>query len=139
MLQTKKFVQLQTGHFQLIKANGKYSLCPYVDDLLDEVSFMKDVVRLKRNFPSLDQGFIETLSERVQAHGFTKRQFYDAVNQVIDTCQYPPKIVDILSFSGNIRLLTWDEMLEKVHAEGKTTKDFEPVVVINNKRYYRLK
>jgi hypothetical protein len=130
---------LQTGLFQIVKNNGSYFLSPYVDDQLDKPYFLMEVVRLKRNFPSLDQGFIELLSERIKEHRFTKKQFHDAINRVIDTCQYPPKISDILSYDKGSRLFTYSEMLEKVNAEGKTTGDFESVANINNKRYYRLK
>lgn len=49
----------------------------------------KQVVRIKKAFPSLPKGFYEILLEQAKELDMTDAQFRKATNNVINTSQYP--------------------------------------------------
>ncbi|OAV63667.1 hypothetical protein Barb6XT_03081 [Bacteroidales bacterium Barb6XT] len=48
----------------------------------------KHLLRLHHAFPLRSMDFFITLQERIKFHGFTESELENAVNHVIDTCDY---------------------------------------------------
>ena len=70
------------------------------------------IVKLKRAFPRLSEGWYITLEEMLDEEGFTDQRFNDAVLNLIKTCNYPePTIANILSFDRLAKIWTYDEAL----------------------------
>ena len=83
-------------------------------------SFPNIVNRIKKAFPKLESGWFEILLERVIANNFTKEILEEAVNNVIDICQYSePTIAMILSYKKSNKVYTYEELLE-------ISKDYTP-------------
>lgn len=71
-----------------------------------------NIVKLKRAFPKLGEGWYLMLEEMIDEENFTDRRFDDAVKNLIKTCLYPePTIANVLSFDRLSKLWTYDEAL----------------------------
>lgn len=74
------------------------------------------VDKIKDSFPSLHGGFHKVLAQRVTELKIPDERFMDAVNHVIDNCQYPtPTIANFLSYDKKIKLYTYDQYLKLNH------------------------
>lgn len=95
-------------------SDGDFSMSLYSGNLTPEVA-IKNVAKVKASFPALPQAFFDILLERVKAKGFSNERLTDAVNHVIDTCQYPtPTLASFLSFDRRIKMITYAELCNKV-------------------------
>lgn len=93
------------------------------------------IARLKQAFPALEDGFYNVLTDRVKEKGLTDNQFMDAINYVIDTCEYPtPVIGKFLSYDKKQRLYTYNEISEFVH-KGENMDYFE-IKEVNGKKWW---
>lgn len=73
--------------------------------------FADCVIRLKKSFPKLPQGWYEILSEMIDSEGFTDQRLIDATTNLIRTCPYPePTIANILSFDKTKKLYTYEQL-----------------------------
>ena len=89
-------------------------------------------------FPSLDKCFYDILTDRVIEKGMTDKQIMDAVNNVIDTCEYPtPVIGKFLSYDKKKQLFTYNQFAE-MNMQGEKLKYFD-TIEINEVRYYYRK
>ncbi len=104
-----------------------YELVPYTDTLT--VKGMKaEFDRLRSAFPQVDEGFFRVLAERIVERKFTDQQLQAAVNYLIDHFKYPhPTIADILGFSSNIRLYTYEELCHQVTSGLAKWTDFRDI------------
>lgn len=83
------------------------------------------IARIKQAFPNLEEGFYNILTDRVKEKGLTDSQIMDAVNNVIDTCEYPtPVIGKFLNFDKKQRLYTYNELSNLV-SQGESMSYFE--------------
>lgn len=61
----------------------------------------KHLLRLHRLFPNQSMDFFLILQERIKFHGFTESELENAVNHVIDTCEYGSfTIASIIRYNG---------------------------------------
>ena len=98
----------------------------------------KQIIRLKKAFPQLQNSFYKMFMERISAKGKGDKWLIDAVNHVIDTCIYPmPTIAQFLSYDVKIQLYTWDEVSMGI-LTGRIWDEYEKIK-IENKIYYILK
>lgn len=105
-------------NLQPLQKNSELSL--YTDDKLDQMTFAHGMKRIKQAFPKLPADWYDLLKERCKEKNFTKQQFYDAVNNLVDTCVYPePTIAQILNWNQTVESFTYQEILD-------FTKTFSP-------------
>ena len=70
------------------------------------------IVKLKRAFPKLNEGWYLILEEMLDEERFTDQRLNDAINNLIKTCAYPePTIANILSYDKKAKFWTYDEAL----------------------------
>ena len=69
------------------------------------------VIRIKKSFPKLPDGWYEMLNEMIDLEGFTDQRLADATLNLIKTCPYPePTIANILSFDKIQKLYTYEQL-----------------------------
>lgn len=87
-------------------------------------------------FPAVDPDFINVLSERLVANGFTNRRLKDAIGTLIDNFKYQkPNISDIIGFDRKIKLYSYGEayrLIERGEVSGFS--DFE-IIEVNGEKY----
>jgi len=123
-------LQKYTQRYSLTKKNDHFELSAYNDELTPQ-GLIKAVKRVKQSFPSLHDGFHEIFAERIKEKGFTDRQLIDAVNHVIDNCEYPtPTIAKFLSFDSRIKLLNYEQYLKRNdEMHGQASKFYKSIAV----------
>jgi hypothetical protein len=63
-------------------------------------------------FKGLDTNFTNLLAESLKRNGFTDQRLTDAVNYVIDNCQYPsPSIAEFVKFNKSVKVYSYEEMI----------------------------
>jgi hypothetical protein len=99
----------------------------------------QELKKLVVAFPAVDPDFINVLSERLVANGFTNRRLKDAIGSLIDNFKYQkPNISDIISFDRKIKLYSYGEayrLIERGEVSGFS--DFDIIEVNGDK--YRIK
>lgn len=85
----------------------------YSGVLANEVAAI-NITKIKAAFPALPDAFFDILASRIIDNDFCNERLTDAVNHVIDTCQYPtPTVADFVSFDRKIKVFNYEEMLKK--------------------------
>lgn len=98
---------------QINKVNGSFEVSAYHGGTIGQET-IHTIKLLKNSFPELSKEFHDVLSERAIALGFNDQRFKDAVNHVIDTCEYPrPTIAKFIGWDKKIKLLSYDQLLQK--------------------------
>lgn len=93
---------------------GEASLSIYSGELTGH-TMTRSVAKIKATFPGLAPGFFDIFLERIKEKGFSDKRLIDAVNYVIDTCQYPtPTLANFLSFDKRIKIRTYHELCNMV-------------------------
>jgi hypothetical protein len=115
---------------------GEQEISTYRGDILDAKVAIKEVAKIRTAFPALTPQFADILIERAIAKGFTAKRLIDAVNHVIDNCQYPsPTLANFLSFDKRIKVLTYNELADLVCSNRAEFGDYHRYS-INNKALY---
>ena len=116
----------------LKKQDNEYSLSTYSGELTQE-SIVKSVAKVKAAFPALPKEFYSVFIERLREKGFTDERLKDAVNNVIDNCQYPtPTLANFLSFDKRVKLYSYSEMCSKVQPGMSSTEIFDKIKIDGN-------
>lgn len=69
--------------------------------------------RIAAAFPQLGGEFYVILAVRINELGIGDQRLMDAVNHVIDNCQYPqPTLAQFLNFDVKVKFYTYAEMLK---------------------------
>lgn len=119
----------------LIRENNDCFLSVYSGDLQPE-TVAKNVAKIKAAFPALTPEYFKLFIDRVKEKGFTNERLIDAVNNVIDNCQYPtPTLANFLSFDKRVKVLDYNEMCGLV---GRQEAKFDNYarLTINGKIHY---
>lgn len=120
----------------LIKKDNRNFISIYSGELTQK-GVAANIIRIKAAFPSLPIGFYEVIMDRLKDAGFTDERFTDAVNNVIDTCEYPnPTIAKFLKFDEHIELLTYKQMTSLAYEYGSKVWDKYQKRKIGNKMYW---
>jgi hypothetical protein len=110
----------------------------YEDDIATINTIAKEVVKLKKSFPQMEQGAIEILTERLLANGFTEQRLKDAIADVIDNFKYKiPNIADIIQFDKRVKLYTYNEAYMEIEKGAAVWEDFR--IIERNETKYRIK
>lgn len=103
---------------------------------LKQETVVKGVAKIKAAFPSLTPEFYQLFISRVRDKGFTDQRLTEAVNHVIDNCQYPtPTLANFLSFDKRVKVLNYDELCDLVTTLKATFQSYT-AIIINGKRFY---
>lgn len=82
---------------------------------------INQVKKLRKAFPQVQADFTDVLLERAKEKNWTDERLTDAVNNLIDTCQYPtPTLANVLSFDKRIKTYTYNEMCDMAYDYGKS-------------------
>lgn len=91
-------------------------------------------------FPDLEEGFYNVLTDRIKEKGFTDMQILDAVNNVIDTCEYPrPVVGKFLSWDKKEPLLTYNQMTKMVDESGAGVWKAYDTVKVDGVTFWKMK
>lgn len=91
-------------------------------------------------FPDLDEVFYNVLTDRIKEKGFTDMQLFDAVNNVIDTCEYPrPVVGKFLSWDKKEPLFTHAQMIKMVEESGAYIWKSYDTVKVNEVTFWKKK
>ena len=92
----------------------KTEISLYADTPAGPKDIVDASVRVKKAFPALPKSFYDTFDDRIRDKGFTVQRLKDAVNYVIDNCQYPtPTIANFISYDRTVKFKTYDEMCKE--------------------------
>lgn len=92
---------------------GIHEISVYEPDKVTPEGAAKAFDLVKSAFPRLGKGFYKILLERAEAIKFSDQRLLDAVNFVIDNCEYPePTIAQFMTFDKRVKLYTYPEMLD---------------------------
>ncbi len=114
----------------------EFEVSVYQNGTLTPEVLVREMRRLRDAFPALPQPFFELLAQRVRDKRFSNSRFTDAVNHIIDTCQYPqPMLASILGYDRRVKLYTHQQVLTMV-SNGYRWDDFAKVRM--NGQLYRM-
>lgn len=117
------------------EAEGCYSLTSYRGEITPQC-VAKNVARIKAAFPALAPEFYKVMAERLIEKGFSDERLTDAVNHVIDTCQYPtPTLANFLSFDLRVKIIDYNQLCGQVLRQEVSWSDFAKIK-INDRLYY---
>ena len=92
----------------------KTEISLYADTPAGPKDIVDASVRVKKAFPALPTSFYDMFDDRIREKGFTKQRLKDAVNYVIDNCQYPtPTMANFINYDRTVRFKTYDEMCKE--------------------------
>lgn len=112
-----------------------YSLSAYRGQIT-AMAVTENLARVKVAFPALAPEFFQVLIERMKEKGFSDKRMYDAVNHVIDHCQYPtPTLANFLSFDKRVKILDYHQLCSQVLRQEASWDDFDKIK-INGKIYW---
>lgn len=123
--------ELQTQSLQPTECND---ISLYADPKATRQEVATEVRKLASVFPTVTSDFVIVLIDRLIANGFTKQRLIDAIGSVIDNCQYPPKVADIIGFDRKVKTYSYAEMCAMC-SPYKTSDDFEMVKINNQSRW----
>ena len=128
-------ISLQTSSQTLSITDDGASISIYSGSLSTE-NTAKGVAKIKAAFPSLPPEFYTVLLERLIEKKFNDERFVNAVNSLIDNCQYPtPTLANILSFDKRVKVYSYSEMANIVMTGAKSQSDFAKIR-INSKLFW---
>jgi len=117
-------------------------LSVYDDELIDERDVVKNIMRIRKSFPDLHDGFYEIISEMVFKLRFTKKQLEDAADNLIINFRYgrEPNPAEILSWDKKIRLYSWNEIADICDKENSSVWDkFQKVKISGYDKIFYVK
>lgn len=98
----------------------------------------KCIAKVKAAFPALAPDFYKVLIERLQEKGFSDERLTDAVNNVIDNCQYPtPTLANFLSFDRRVKVLDYNQLVNLVTSQQARFEDFVRIKI--HERFYYVR
>jgi hypothetical protein len=101
-------------------------------------TFARNVAKIKMAFPELDRDFYSILKSRIIDKGFSDQRLNDAVNHVIDTCQYPtPTLANILSFDKRVKILSYHDLCTLVGKNEASWGNYAKVMITGKLFYVR--
>jgi hypothetical protein len=117
---------------------GEFSLSKYSPGHLEPELMIKQIHKAKCAFPANPPEFWDVLMDRLIEKGFTNERLRDAVDYVIDTCQYPtPTAANFLSYDRLEKLYTYNEVCDMVTRDGYDMKKcFEKV---QGTKFFKIK
>jgi len=129
-------MSLQKSSQTLLQSDGgEQSISVYGGDLKPE-TVARCVAKVKAAFPALTKDFFTVFIDRLKDKGFSDERLNEAVNNVIDNCQYPtPTLANFLSFDKRVKVLSYDELCSKVYKLEVKFDDYTPIT-INGNRFY---
>jgi hypothetical protein len=90
----------------------KSEISLYGEGKVSASGFALNIVKLKRAFPKLPDGWYTILEEMLDEEKFTDQRLTDAVNHLIKTSIYPePTIANLLTFDRKAKIWTYEEAL----------------------------
>jgi hypothetical protein len=93
--------------------DGTHEISVYTPQQLTPEGLAKATELIVSAFPRLGKGFYKILLERAEAIKFSDQRLLDAVNHVIDNCEYPePTIAQFMTFDKRVKLYTHPEILK---------------------------
>lgn len=113
---------------ELADTTQPFEISVYTGELTATV-LVQNFKKLRNAYEHLSEDFIQILSERVKANNFTDARLTDAINHLIDTCQYPNHITPahILAFDKKVKFYTYSQMLEIQNKTGRAFDDYGKV------------
>ena len=119
----------------LINDDSGCFLSVYSGELKTE-SVAQNVAKIKAAFPALPKEFFKLFIDRVKDKGFTSERLTDAVNHVIDNCQYPtPTLANFLSFDKRVKVFDYNQLSAMV-ARQEAKFDSFTRITITGKPYF---
>lgn len=123
----------KSSNTPLREAEYGYELSVYRGELTQK-ELARNAAKVKAAFPALPPEFFQILIERFKAKGFSDTRMIDAVNNVIDNCQYPtPTLANFLSYDKNVKLYTYQQFISLV-TEHKAS--FETYTKVKHKEVF---
>lgn len=111
----------------LINDDDNSSISIYSGELSPE-TIAKSLAQVKVAFPALPKGFFTLLTERFMEKGFSNKRVIDAINNVIDTCQYPtPTLANFLAFDKRVNVYDYNKVCSMVIRQEVKFNDFSKV------------
>jgi hypothetical protein len=87
-------------------------------------------MEIAKAFPQLPGGFYEVLNRRLKEKEFTDERLKDAVNHVIDTCQYPvPTVANFISYDKCIQIFTYADLVKQLNDDRRAWDYYDQVKV----------
>jgi hypothetical protein len=115
---------------------GNGEISTYIGEVLRAETVIQEVSKISLAFPSLSPQFIDILIQRAIDKGFTSKRLKDAVNYVIDNCQYPsPTLANFLSFDKRIKVLSYPDLVSLASNNMADFGDYHRYT-INSKPFY---
>jgi len=129
-------MRLQESSQELLQSIANDSTITIYRGELSQEVVAKGVAKIKAAFPSLTPEFFQLFISRVRDKGFSDERLTEAVNHVIDNCQYPtPTLANFLSFDKRVKVLSYEELCDLVTTNRATFENYANII-INEKRFW---
>lgn len=117
---------------------GGSSLSVYSGRLTAE-TVVESITKVRATFPTLSNDFYDIFMERIKDKCFSDKRLKDAVNHVIDTCQYPtPTLANFLSFDKRVRILSYSELGVLVTNGEALFSNYSKIKIAGKPHYVRI-
>jgi len=103
-------------------------------------TLLEQNLEIAKAFPMLPNTFYDVLNRRLAEKEFTDQRLKDAVNYVIDTCQYPvPTVANFLSYDKSVEIFTHADLCRQLKDDQFAFDYYDLVKVpgVNKPRYVR--
>ena len=109
--------------------NNEISLSVYSGELSTD-TVAQNVAKVKAAFPTLTREFFILFMDRVKENGFTNERLIDAVNNVIDHCQYPtPTLANFLSWDKRVKVMSYNDLCNTVSRREASFDNYTRIVI----------
>jgi len=114
------------------------SLSIYTGELTEE-NLIKQMLRIKKVFPTLHKDYYSILAERIKENNFTDKKLEDAINFVIDNCVYPqPSIAQFIQFDVKVKTKTYKELLKLLEIDKSIFSKYERIDIESSEPVFAL-
>lgn len=114
---------------------GKHLTLQAYRSLLTDEFLALGIAKINSAFPSLTEGFYKILSDRLKVKKVTNEEFSDAVDHVIDTCEYPnPQVANFMIYIDKNRIPP-EERPEEIQP---VTTDQEKIYEEKDRKFFKM-
>lgn len=138
-MQNRESLQICSS-IKCFKTKEGYEVSFYKGEELTKKCATDQIVKIKKAFPELPIEFYDVFIDRLKENSFNNDRLIDAVNHVIDTCEFPkPTIAKFVSYDRRVKLRDHVYMSDLAQKWGaKVWKDYKKIKVNDVMYWYNF-
>lgn len=137
--QTQEITKLPDGRPIKQVSEDLFEVTLYKGEPATKQQILNDTARLKKAFPQIEDATMAILIERMASAEWTQRHVQDAINHVIDNCEYPTfTIARIMNFDKKKRLYNYSGYCNLISEHKAVHEDFGTIKIDGRPYWYLI-